>query len=382
MISPEPTPYRAAAVRPDRRARQSVDLTVVYAAQHGRAAGTWSVRAAATGLVFLEGPSLPGASRVAPPRLPGHAGDLPRARAASRRTSSSSPAGARSPRRRPLVVVPCTRRALRPARREPRPRATVPGWRRGGQGRRRAARSSASRPGVLVVGRARARRPCSPRRRPSPSGSASSRTPSTSRASRAGRRLRRRRDGSEPARGLDTGDVVGPLRRPPRAARRGSTRSSGRCAAAGDTRLVLVLAGARPGARPRSSGSRPTRRRSTTSADDLTWKLVAERTSRRDVFALLSRRETWGVVVNEAAACGPPARSLRPRRRCAIDLLRDGENGVSRTGRGLGRRGAALGSSPPIPTVAGQRGSVRARSCAAGATTSVVRRDARRVAVA
>jgi glycosyltransferase involved in cell wall biosynthesis len=45
-----------------------------------------------------------------------------------------------------------------------------------------------------------------------------------------------------------------------------------------------------------------------------------------DVFALLSRHETWGVVVNEAAASGLPL-VLSDRVGAAHDLLRDGENG-------------------------------------------------------
>jgi glycosyltransferase involved in cell wall biosynthesis len=45
-----------------------------------------------------------------------------------------------------------------------------------------------------------------------------------------------------------------------------------------------------------------------------------------DVFALLSRHEPWGVVVNEAAASGLPL-LLSERVGAAYDLLRDGENG-------------------------------------------------------
>jgi glycosyltransferase involved in cell wall biosynthesis len=45
-----------------------------------------------------------------------------------------------------------------------------------------------------------------------------------------------------------------------------------------------------------------------------------------DVFALLSRHEPWGVVVNEAAASGLPL-VLSDRVGAAYDLLRDGENG-------------------------------------------------------
>jgi glycosyltransferase involved in cell wall biosynthesis len=45
-----------------------------------------------------------------------------------------------------------------------------------------------------------------------------------------------------------------------------------------------------------------------------------------DVFALLSRRETWGVVVVEAAACGLPL-VLSDAVGAAADLLEDGGNG-------------------------------------------------------
>jgi glycosyltransferase involved in cell wall biosynthesis len=46
-----------------------------------------------------------------------------------------------------------------------------------------------------------------------------------------------------------------------------------------------------------------------------------------DVFALLSEHEPWGVVVNEAAACGLPL-VLSNRVGAAADLLVDGENGT------------------------------------------------------
>jgi glycosyltransferase involved in cell wall biosynthesis len=53
---------------------------------------------------------------------------------------------------------------------------------------------------------------------------------------------------------------------------------------------------------------------------------LAQRYVDADVFALLSRHETWGVVVNEAAASGLPL-VLSDRVGAAHDLLRDGENG-------------------------------------------------------
>ena len=58
----------------------------------------------------------------------------------------------------------------------------------------------------------------------------------------------------------------------------------------------------------------------------LTEDEVARRYVEADVFALLSRHEPWGVVVNEAAASGLPL-VLSDRVGAAHDLLRDGENG-------------------------------------------------------
>ena len=59
---------------------------------------------------------------------------------------------------------------------------------------------------------------------------------------------------------------------------------------------------------------------------DVEWERVVGLYVAADVFALLSERETWGVVVNEAAACGLPL-VLSDRVGAAHDLLRDGENG-------------------------------------------------------
>jgi glycosyltransferase involved in cell wall biosynthesis len=53
---------------------------------------------------------------------------------------------------------------------------------------------------------------------------------------------------------------------------------------------------------------------------------LAQRYVDADVFALLSRHEPWGVVVNEAAASGLPL-VLSDRVGAAPDLLRHGENG-------------------------------------------------------
>jgi glycosyltransferase involved in cell wall biosynthesis len=63
-----------------------------------------------------------------------------------------------------------------------------------------------------------------------------------------------------------------------------------------------------------------------TFAGDRPWESVVEAYAASDVFALLSEREPWAVVVNEAAACGLPL-VLSDRVGAAHDLLRDGENG-------------------------------------------------------
>ena len=57
------------------------------------------------------------------------------------------------------------------------------------------------------------------------------------------------------------------------------------------------------------------------------WDEVVEAYVAGDIFALLSTHEPWGVVVNEAAACGLPL-LLSERVGAARDLLRDGEYGV------------------------------------------------------
>jgi glycosyltransferase involved in cell wall biosynthesis len=59
---------------------------------------------------------------------------------------------------------------------------------------------------------------------------------------------------------------------------------------------------------------------------DLDQDALLEAYVAADVFVLLSLRETWGVVVNEAAASGLPL-VLSDRVGAARDLLRDGENG-------------------------------------------------------
>jgi glycosyltransferase involved in cell wall biosynthesis len=96
-------------------------------------------------------------------------------------------------------------------------------------------------------------------------------------------------------------------------------------AAAEDSRLVLVVAGEGPErgtllARAEELGVR------LVLTGDLDWERIVELYAAADIFAMLSERETWAVVVNEAAACGLPL-VLSNRVGAAHDLLHDGENG-------------------------------------------------------
>ena len=88
-----------------------------------------------------------------------------------------------------------------------------------------------------------------------------------------------------------------------------------------------------------------------TLAGDREWERIVEVYVAADVFALLSEREPWAVVVNEAAACGLPL-VLSDRVGAAHDLLRDGENGflVGRRGRrrSVGGASRALAADPSM----------------------------------
>lgn len=96
--------------------------------------------------------------------------------------------------------------------------------------------------------------------------------------------------------------------------------------AAGDDRIALVLVGT--GAE-RSRLERLARDEGVrlVLVGDLPWERIVEAYVAADVFALLSEREPWGVVVNEAGACGLPL-VLSDRVGAAADLLVDGDNGT------------------------------------------------------
>ena len=99
-----------------------------------------------------------------------------------------------------------------------------------------------------------------------------------------------------------------------------------RAAAAAGPRLVVVLAGEGPERGRLHDLARELGVRLVL-LGDVPWERIAETYVASDVFALLSDWEPWGVVVNEAAACGLPL-VLSDQVGAAPDLLRDGENGA------------------------------------------------------
>ena len=60
---------------------------------------------------------------------------------------------------------------------------------------------------------------------------------------------------------------------------------------------------------------------------DVAWERIVELYAAADVFVLLSRHEPWGVVVNEAVACGLPL-VLSEHVGAAADLLEPDVNGI------------------------------------------------------
>jgi glycosyltransferase involved in cell wall biosynthesis len=96
---------------------------------------------------------------------------------------------------------------------------------------------------------------------------------------------------------------------------------------------------------------------STTFTGLLQGSRLTEAYAAADVFALLSRRETWGIVVNEAASAGLPL-VLTDRVGASADLLRDDVNGlVVRSGDRDGQAAALtrLAADPQLREEFGRR---------------------------
>lgn len=318
FVSPEPTPYRAplldlVAERPE------VDLTAIYAAR-SVLSRTWEVEPAHRA-IFLGGARLPGVRRLLRhdyPVTPGIFGELRRARPDvvvvsgwSTFASQAALAWCRA-RRVPYVLLVESHDAG--------PRA---GWRRAVKGAvvppivRRAA-------SVLVVG-SLARESVVARGADPVRVRVFANTIDVESFSRRADDLAPRRTELRAALGLGDDDVA-VLTVARLAPEKGHDLLLRAAAAAGDARVRVVLVGDGPARSSLEQLARSLGIRAVF-AGDRPWDDVLEAYVAADVFALLSWFEPWGVVVNEAAACGLPL-VLSDRVGAAHDLLRDGENGA------------------------------------------------------
>ena len=317
-IFPEPTPYRAPLL--DRvAALPEIDLTVIYAA--GTVAGrTWRVEPQHRH-VFLKGVRVPGAGRVLHhdyPLTPGVVPALEEARPDVAVISGWSTFAAQGAiawcraRGVPYVLVV-----------ESHDEGPRPGWRRAVKNTvvPRVVRNAS---GVLVTGtlarNSMVARGASPDRV-----RVFANTIDVDEFAARAARLADRRDELRAALGAVEGDVMvlSVARLVPE---KGLDVLVSAIAEAEDARLLPVIAGDGPerddlralavmlGVNLRLTG-------------DVDWERIVELYVAADVFALLSEREPWAVVVNEAAACGLPL-VLSDQVGAAHDLLRDGENGA------------------------------------------------------
>ena len=348
VVSPEPTPYRSPLL--DRvAARAEVDLTVLYAARTV-AGRTWSVTPNHRA-VFLSGARLPGLRSILRhdyPVTPAIGRVLRRSRPEVVVVSGWSTFAAQAAlawcraRRIPYVLLV-----------ESHDLGPRSGWRRAVKGAvvPRIVRGAAS---VLVVGTA-ARESVLARGAPPERIRVFANTVDVPAWSERADRLAEGREHLRSESGVADDDVV--------------VLSVGRLVfdkgldvliravtAAGDSRLRLVFA-----------GSGPDEAALIELARDLdVWLLIrgdlpeaalADEYVKADAFALLSVHETWGVVVNEAAASGLPL-VLSERVGAARDLLRDGENGFAVPSGDVAATAAALkllAEDPALRRAAGER---------------------------
>jgi glycosyltransferase involved in cell wall biosynthesis len=316
-IFPEPTPYRAPLL--DRvAALPEIDLTVVYAA--GTVAGrTWRVKPKHRA-VFLRGVRVPGAERVLHhdyPLTPGVVPALNQLRPDVVVVSGWSTFAAQAAiawcrlRDVPYVLVV-----------ESHDEGPRPGW-------RRRVKDTVVPPvvanasGVLVTGTL-ARNSMVARGAPAEHVRVFANTIDVEEFGARAAQVAPSRPELRSALGASVDDVV-VLSVARLAPEKGLDVLVRAVAEAGDPRLMLVLAG--------DGGERSGLEALAKEVDvrlvltgDVEWERIAELYVAADVFALLSEREPWAVVVNEAAACGLPL-VLSDRVGAAHDLLRGGENG-------------------------------------------------------
>jgi glycosyltransferase involved in cell wall biosynthesis len=332
FVSPEPTPYRAPLL--DRvAARREIDLTVIYAARTV-AGRTWHVEPR-HGAVFLDGRPVPGADRVLRhdyPLTPGIFRALRDARpdvvVVSGWSTFASQAALGWCRLRGVPYV------LLVESHDAGPKA---GW-------RRTVKETAVPPllkgaaSVLVVGTLARESVVALGADPARVRVFANTIDVSALAGRADR-LAPRRPALREDLGLSEDDVavlcVARL-----APEKGIDTLLRAVARAADARLVALLLGdgrertrlaslaGGLGARAIFAGARPP-------------DTVVEAYAAADVFALLSEHEPWGVVVNEAAACGLPL-VLSDRVGAGRDLLADGENGLLVSAGDVERAAGAL----------------------------------------
>ncbi len=316
-VFPEPTPYRAPLL--DRVAALSdIDLTVLYAA--GTVAGrTWRVEPKHRA-VFLRGVRVPGADRVLHhdyPLTPGVVPALEDAEPDVVVVSGWSTFAAQAAiawcrlRSVPYVLVV-----------ESHDEGPRPGWRRTVKGAV-VPPVVANASGVLVTGTL-ARNSMLARGAASERVRVFANTVDVEEFAADAARLAPRRGELRSALGAEPDDVL-VLSVARLAPEKGLDVLVRAVAAAGDSRLVLVLAGGGT-ERARLEQLATDENVRLVLTGDVEWERIVELYVAADVFALLSQREPWAVVVNEAAACGLPL-VLSDRVGAAHDLLRDGENG-------------------------------------------------------
>jgi glycosyltransferase involved in cell wall biosynthesis len=296
VVSPEPTPYRAPLFDAI-AARPELDLTVIYAAETV-AGRTWTVEPRHRA-VFLRGVSVPGARRILHhgyPITPGVFRAVSQARPDgvvvsgwSTFASQAALAWCRVRHIPYLLIVESHDEGPRAGWREAVKGTVVPPIVRGAGG-------------VLVTGTL-ARRSMLARGARLDRVRVFANTIDVETWQARAAELASRRDELRDSFGLEPGDVAVLCVARPAPEKGLDTLSAAVAGAGGAFRLLVVGSGL-----------------------ELPHERVIEAYVAADVFALLSRREPWGVVVNEAAACGLPL-VLSDRVGAGPDLLRDGENG-------------------------------------------------------
>lgn len=313
-VFPEPTPYRAPLLD---RVAETVDLLVVYAARTV-AARTWHVPLAHRA-VFLRGVRAPGVVRILRhdyPVTPGILALLQRERpdvvVASGWSTFASQAAivwCRLRRVPYLLLVESHDRDRRAGWRRAIKRAIVPRIVRGAAGVLVA--GSLARDSMITHGAQRDRI------------HVFANTVDVELFASRRRELEPARQALREALGLEPDDVA--VLSVARLVPEKGLDTLVRAAAATAAPIVLVLAGEGP-ERERLDELAQALGVRLVFAGDVDWRRIHELYAVADAFALLSRHEPWGVVVNEAAASGLPL-VLSEHVGAAPDLLHDAENG-------------------------------------------------------